>query len=119
MKAPTDRHQAGEGERFFPRALPFVARCGAQFTVYALEKGGKFPREGVLEMSLGVPLRQNDNVDGAKKAMLPEGFPTGTTHSVTVNGALKMALGQHKTQARRAQLRAQANKQKNATPALP
>ena len=28
----------------FPTALPFVAPSVAQFTVYALEKGGKFSR---------------------------------------------------------------------------
>ena len=70
-------------------------------------------------MGLSVALSQDDDVDGAKKAMLPEGLPTGTTHSVSVNGALEVALGKNKTQARRALLRAQANKQKNAGPALP
>ena len=48
-------------------------------------------------MGLDVPLRQDDHVDGAKETVPPKGVPTGSTHSVSVNGALKVALGQHKT----------------------
>jgi len=70
-------------------------------------------------MGLGVALSQDDDVDGAKETVPPKGVPTGSTHSVSVNGALEVALGKNKTQARRALLRAQANKQKNAGPALP
>jgi hypothetical protein len=61
-------------------------------------------------MGLSVSLRQNDDVDGVKKAVLPEGFPTGATHSVTVDGAFKVALGKNKTQAGRALVGAPANK---------
>ena len=70
-------------------------------------------------MGLSVALSQDDDVDGAKETVPPKGVPTGSTHSVSVNGALEVALGKNKTQARRALLRAQANKQKNAGPALP
>ena len=70
-------------------------------------------------MGLGVALGQDDNVDGAKEAMLSKGFPTGTTNSVTVNGTFKVALCKNKPQARRAQLAAQANEQENAGAALP
>jgi len=70
-------------------------------------------------MDLSVALSQDDDVDGAKETVPPKGVSTGSTHSVSVNGALEVALGKNKTQARRALLRAQANKQKNAGPALP
>ena len=70
-------------------------------------------------MGLSVALSQDDDVDGAKETVPPKGVPTGSTHSVSVNGALKVALGKNKTQARRALLRAQANEQKNADSALP
>jgi len=70
-------------------------------------------------MGLSVALSQDDDVDGAKETVPPKGVSTGSTHSVSVNGALEVALGKNKTQARRALLRAQANKQKNAGPALP
>ena len=70
-------------------------------------------------MGFGVALSQDDDVDGAKETVPPKGVPTGSTHSVSVNGALKVALGKNKTQARRALLRAQANEQKNADSALP
>lgn len=70
-------------------------------------------------MGFGVALSQDDDVDGAKESVPPKGVSTGSTHSVSVNGALKVALGQHKTQTRRTLLGAQANEQKNAGPALP
>ena len=70
-------------------------------------------------MGLGVSLSQDDDVNGVKETVPPKGVSTGSTHSVSVNGALKVALGKNKTQARRALLRAQANKQKKAGSALP
>jgi len=70
-------------------------------------------------MGLSVALSQDDDVDGAKETVPPKGVSTGSTHSVSVNGALEVALGKNKTQARRALLRAQANEQKNADSALP
>jgi len=70
-------------------------------------------------MDLSVALSQDDDVDGAKETVPPKGVSTGSTHSVSVNGALEVALGKNKTQARRALLRAQANEQKNADSALP
>jgi hypothetical protein len=70
-------------------------------------------------MGFGVSLSQDDDVHGPKEAVPSKSVSTGSTHSVSVNGALKVALGKNKTQARRALLRAQANEQKNADSALP
>jgi len=70
-------------------------------------------------MGFGVSLSQDDDVDGPEEAVPPKSVSTGSTHSVSVNGALKVALGKNKTQARRALLRAQANEQKKADSALP
>jgi len=70
-------------------------------------------------MGFGVSLSQDDDVHRLKEAVPSKSVSTGSTHSVSVNGALKVALGKNKTQARRALLRAQANEQKNADSALP
>jgi len=70
-------------------------------------------------MGFGVSLSQDDDVHRPKETVPSKSLSTGSTHSVSVNGALKVALGKNKTQARRALLRAQANEQKNAASALP
>ena len=70
-------------------------------------------------MGFGVSLSQDNDVHRPKEAVPSKSVSTGSTHSVSVNGALKVALGKNKTQARRALLRAQANEQKNADSALP
>jgi hypothetical protein len=84
-----------------------------------LEKGGKFPHQGITEMGLGIPLSQHNDVDGATEAMLPEGFPASATQSVTVNGALQVPFGKDKTEARGGGLRTQTDQEQDAGSAMP
>lgn len=70
-------------------------------------------------MRFGIPLGQNNDINGARKRVRSKRFPTGPANTIAVYRTFEVAFCEYKAEARRTTLSTQTNEHQDPGSAVP